>query len=402
MQAFPNVRPVSPLEIPLQANDLNRRFVLRDPAELATEELLVTLPALYLIELADGTRSKSTITTEFQRLTGGELPLNLLDSLLDRLDQNYLLDNKRSRARLSELNPRPYRLSGGIYPSDPTQAHSYFEHLTLADKPIAFPAPLQASILPHIDFQRGKPAYQAGYAHLRAALNESRDPLTIVILGISHAFSRTPFILTRKDFSTPYGVLKTNQALIERLTQNLPFDPFLDEFNHITEHSIELHAVLLDHLTRSKRDLSIVAILCGSFHEAILGNFSPQEIPGVPEFLKNLHDLHHDLPDVHFLASVDLAHMGLNFQQDAMNAERLSQLEKDDAKTLEYLTQGDAEGFFRSLQVDRGIRNYCGTPAIYSMLRVFPKPFRLECYRQCTDADLTSTVTVCSAVLEST
>lgn len=396
MQRFPSVRPISPFKIPPGDGFDQPRYVLRDPAELANDQLLVTLPALYLIELADGTRSRQEIAAEFDRLTGLGMPDELLDQLLDRLDKSYLLDNERARARLDEIRPRPYRLSGSAYPADRAELKVFLDDLIGADDPAPSP-PLRASILPHIDFFRGRDSYRAGYRHFIQGLGTG--PLTVVVLGISHALCRTPFILTRKDFDTPIGMVRTNQALVSQLAENLPFDPFLDEYNHMTEHSVEFHAVLLRHLAGPDRELSIVPVLCGSFHEALRMRFSPSTLPGVAEFQAGLRRLRDQRPDVHFLASVDLAHMGLNFDQAAMDANQLAELARHDEETLSKVQNGDAEAFFATLQADRGIRNYCGTPAIYTLLDLFPEPFRLQLYQQCNEPDLSSTVTVCAAVL---
>jgi AmmeMemoRadiSam system protein B len=396
MQRFPSVRPISPFKIPPGDGFEHPRYVLRDPAELAEDQLLVTLPALYLIELADGTRSREEIASEFDRLTGLEMPEELFDQLLERLDSSFLLDNERARARLEEISPRPYRLSGSAYPADRRELSVFLDDLIGRDDPCQG-TNLRASILPHIDFFRGRDAYRAGYRHLLRGTGQG--PLTVVVLGISHANCRTPFILTRKDFDTPFGPVRTDQDLVAQLAEGLGFDPFLDEYNHMTEHSVEFHAVLLRHLAGADRDLSIVPVLCGSFHEALRMRFSPRELPGVEPFLARLRDLRDSRPDIHFLASVDLAHRGLNFEQAPLDAEQLQELARQDQETLSYVEKGDAEGFFATLQADRGIRNYCGTPAIYSLLDLFPEPFRLQRYQQCTDPDLTSTVTVCAAVL---
>lgn len=398
MAPFPSVRPLSPFPLPTEDPAEQPRFVLRDPAELCEDQLLVSLPALYLVELCDGTRSREEVVAEFERLTGGEVPLELLDQLLQRLDRSYLLDNERSRARLDSIRPRPYRLSGSAYPTEMTRLIPYLDDLTGLDVPVVNARRLRASVLPHIDYQRGRNSYRAGYQMLRQGLGPTDAPLTVVVLGISHAISRTPFVLTKKDFATPLGDVRTAVDLVDRLARSLPFDPYQDEFNHLTEHSIEFHAVLLRHLAQD-RPLSIVPILCGSFHEALLGNFSPKRLPGVSEFLRNLQDLKQERPDIHFLASVDLAHMGLNFDQAPLDETQLRDLGHKDQETLSHLQRGDSEGFFSTLQADRGIRNYCGTPAIYSLLELFPEPFELTSYQQCSESDLTSTVTICSAVL---
>jgi AmmeMemoRadiSam system protein B len=228
-------------------------------------------------------------------------------------------------------------------------------------------------------------------------LTRGKEPVTIVILGISHALSSTPFILTTKDFDTPLGLVETDREAVERLGQDLPFDPYRDEYNHLSEHSVEFHAVVLKRLMKD-RPFKIVPVLCCSFHQAISDRCSPLGLPGVREFVKNLDTLK-NLESVHFLASVDLAHMGVQFGGKPLSRQFLSELERRDLESLAGMTEGDADRFFATHQADGGERNYCGTPAIYTLLTLFPERFTLHRYQQCTDPDLGSTVTVCAATL---
>lgn len=400
MTPLPTVRPISPFPLESSSDGEPTRYLLRDPADLAADQLVVTWPALCLAELADGTRNLDQILAEFARVTGREMPRSLAQQLFERLDEVYLLDNARSRQRLAEVCPRPYRLAGSGYPEAREELLPFLDDLLGVDQPERGGEWPLASILPHIDFFRGREAYRAGYASLRGALAGLRGrPLTVVVLGIAHAPTRVPCVLTRKDFATPLGPVPTNQLLVEQLAASLPFDPFLDEYHHLGEHSVEFHAVLLRRLFADDPGLSIVPLLCGSFHEALLAGTSPKELPGVSEFLQALRNLREQHRDVHFLASVDLAHRGAQFDQAPLDRDQLEELAVQDRQTLECVKQGDAEGFFRSLQADRGFRNYCGTPAIYSVLDLFPQGFELHRYQQCTEPDRSSTVTVCSATL---
>ncbi len=401
MAVHPQVRPVSPVELPPGTGSEQKIFLLRDPAALADDQIQINLPTLCLIELLDGSRTAEQAIQRFQELTGIALPVDQLQEILDQLDRSYLLENPRARARLAALSPRPYQLSGSGYPRDRKALKAYLDDLVGADEPVGPNKHYRASILPHIDFSRGRDAYRAGYRHLRSLFEggDQKAPVTVIVLGISHAFSRVPFLLTRKDFDTPLGVVKTAQNLVDHLSDGLSFDPFLDEYNHISEHSIEFHAVLLKHLAGPDRPLTIVPVLCGSFFDAIRSGKSPKTLPGVSEFLARLHSLRLNHPHVHFLASVDLAHKGTNFDEPPLDQEQLDSLWAKDLETLSHVQRGDAEGFFETLQADEGVRNYCGTPAIYTVLDLFPEPFELEHYKQCTDPDLSSTVTVCAAVL---
>lgn len=393
----PRVRPLEQIPLSDESDPEGARFLLRDGAALSSDQLVVGLAALYLIDLCDGTRTPAQVLDAFTRLTEVRLEASLLDNLLSKMDENYLLDNERARARLREISPRPTRHAGGGYPTDPEALRQFLDNL-LSSQASPVEGPVRASILPHIDFYRGEEAYRAGYHPLKTGLGAQEDPLTVVILGISHAISHTPFILTHKDFDTPLGIVETDSSLIEELARNLNFDPFRDEYNHMAEHSVEFHAVVLKHLA-AQRNLKIVPILCSSFFKAIQGKFSPLELDGVSQFIDNLKRLQKRRPDIHFLASVDLAHMGTQFGGPPLNPEKLDSLESQDLESIGRIQEGCARGFFATHQADGGVRNYCGTPAIYALLEMFPEPFELHRYQQCTDPDLSSTVTVCSMTL---
>lgn len=396
--SLPAVRPLEPVRISDSEEPGQAQFLLRDGAGLSPNQLVVSLPALYLVELADGTRTVEEVLAEFQRLTGLRLEAGIFRDLLARLDENFLLDNDRAREQLTRLSPRPYRHAGGGYPEEPEALRQFLANLLRSPQGEPPAHPVRASILPHIDFFRGEEAYRAGYHPLKRPLGEAEQPLTVVVLGISHAASRTPFILTRKDFATPLGVVETDTDLVEKLAQGLDFDPFRDEYNHLAEHSIEFHAVVLRYL-REERPLRIVPVLCSSFFPAIRGKFSPLELPGVSSFLENLRRLQQNRPDVHFLASVDLAHMGTQFDGPPLDRIQLEELRNQDRATLQAVELGDSEAFFATHQADGGRRNYCGTPAIYTLLELFPEPFSLHSYVQCNTPDLSSTVTVASMTL---
>lgn len=392
---LPKVRNLEPIQLPADEDSPLPRFLLKDSAGLSTEQLIVSLAGLYLVELADGTRDIAGIAQALKERTGISADHEAVENLLVGLDREYLLDNERARARLAQLSPRPVRHGAAGYPPLGGEFEAFLDDLLGADAPLRQEF-RRASVLPHIDFFRGLEAYRAGYQHLHGLKNAPGGPPTVVILGISHAYCRTPFILTRKDFDTPLGVSTTDQSLVDILCEGLPFDPFLDEYNHMGEHSVEFHAILLKRLVPEAR---IVPVLCRSFHQAVLGKFSPLKLPGVKEFVGNLARIRDSRPDVHFLASVDLAHKGLNFGEKRLTREFLKELEARDLESLRGVEAGRADDFFSTHQADQGERNYCGIPAIYTLLHLFPQPFELHSYRQCTDPDLGSTVTVASASL---
>ena len=169
---------------------------------------------------------------------------------------------------------------------------------------------LAGIIAPHIDFRRGGNCY--AFAH--KVIRESAEADLFLILGTAHAPTKMPFVLTRKHFETPWGIVETDQDFLTDFEKECPLNFYEDEFVHKTEHSIELQLVFLQALRPKEKPFRIVPILCGSFHEAIVRDLSPLELPGVREFLQAVRKAKAGSSrKICVLASADLAHVGIRF-----------------------------------------------------------------------------------------
>jgi AmmeMemoRadiSam system protein B len=181
-----------------------------------------------------------------------------------------------------------------------------------------------------------------------------------------------PFCLTRKDFLTPLGRLEADQSLIDGIQSRCPYDLFGDERIHRSEHSIEFQCVFLRYLFPEPHPIKIVPILSGSFHEAIAKGVSPLEVEPIRQFVDALKKTLQTYPTaVCYMASADLAHLGLQFgDAEGMGEYGLRVLEAEDQEMLGWVERLDPEGFYRSIMKDQDRRRICGFPAIYTMLNV--------------------------------
>ena len=371
------------------------RIGLKDSSGLCQGLLVLTPAAFQLATLMDGTRTVPQISQSFEALSGQPLATEILDQFLQQLDANLALDNHSSRNFLKELKVRPAAHQGPAYPSDPDELKSFLDDILRSSEARQPEHPLLGLMVPHIDLRRGAQTYGKAFQELRTQL-QFFD--TFVILGITHAFSAQPFVLTRLNFATPLGVVETDEEFVDELAGSLDFDPFEDEFNHLGEHSVEFQAVILRHMLA--RPFRIVPVLCGSLHRCLMGEspISPRRLRGVEKFVTGLKSAVASRPRTLILASVDLAHQGERFDGPRLDQAFLEKLAEADRSTLQRALQGDSEGFIASLQADRGARNYCGTSAIYIMLEALGQPQgSLYHYQQCNEPGLTSTVTVAAA-----
>jgi len=381
---------------------------LQDSQNISEKALFLPPPLYFIVSLFDGQHSILDIQAEYMRRFGEFLYTEKLQELINQLDENLFLEGERFQEALRQKEEgfkkalfREAAFAGKSYEGDPgglrTQLEGYFEGAN-------GPGPLREEkhtkglkgvVVPHIDFQRGGFCYAFGH---REIWKGNSSPC-FIIFGTAHTPMKNPFCLTRKDFATPLGALNADKELVEAIQSRCPDDLFEDEGIHRSEHSIEFQCVFLRYLYPEPNPLKIVPILSGSFHEAIEKGVSPMEIQPIRQFIDALKEAVSSLGrGVCYIASADLAHMGLQFgDQDGVSDYGLRVIAQEDQEMLEYAEKMDGEGFFSSISRERDRRKICGLPAIYSMLKTLEaKEGKLLKYGQAFTPETQSVVTFAS------
>ena len=352
---------------------------LRDPMNFSSETLAVPKRMHLLLVLLDGRHSVLDIQAEYMRASGELIYKETIEETLQRLDEGLFLDNENFRRKREEIEnafkqagSRPAALAGKSYDDSPdalaAQIEGFFTHAE-------GPGPLERDraetgvkgiIAPHIDFMRGGPCFAWAYKELA----ERSDADVFIIFGTAHARTSAPFVITYKNFETPFGALPCERGILEATEKKVSWDLSRDEFVHRNEHSIEFQTIFLRYLYRGKRDISIVPILCGSFHEMLDSRTSPMDDERVREFVVALREaVAESGKKTCCVASADLAHIGPRFGDPHPVGENfLRLLEAEDLRMLERLENVDADGFFAHIEADGDRRRICGLPPIYTML----------------------------------
>jgi len=267
---------------------------------------------------------------------------------------------------------RPAYLANKSYPAQPGQLRSFLNHFFVRDGGPgpwtkvrrSAGAPARCLIAPHIYFHRGGHSYAHGYWHFY----QQGQPTTVFIFGVAHASPPLPFLLTKKHFATPFGVLETDQEIVRRLEAVCTWDPYAYEMVHRTEHSIEFQAVMLSYLYGT--DVRIVPILCASFGAPT--ELSPLlPLQEVETFLDTCRDIVDAAPGrVSVIAGADLAHVGRRFGDPFdIHDGVIRQVEGRDREDLQHVLTGNAAGFYHSVLRDQNQRRVCGINCIYAALR---------------------------------
>ena len=374
MDEKPAMRYVDAFPVAVDGRNL---IYLRDPEGLAPG-IAVPYPVYALMALMDGSRSVLDLQAALATQFGGvRVSAEEIGGLIQQLDAAFLLDSAHFRAhrrqveadfRLSSVRPAAH--AGQSYPDDATELREMIDGFFTAPEGPGMPsgrsrAPLKALIAPHIDFNRGGPCFAWAYK----ALAESPPPDVFVLLGTGHS-ARQAFVMSRKDFETPLGVLKADREVIDRVAQAAPIDVFADEFAHKAEHSLEFQAVFLKYLYPD-RDIPMAPILCGSFHDLVVGKQSPMTSPVVAGFLAGLRRvLAESGKRACFVAGVDLSHVGQRFgDEEPLSEAFIADVEATDRALLAAAEGMDAEAYFDVVIRGCDRTRVCGTSSIYAMLK---------------------------------
>jgi AmmeMemoRadiSam system protein B len=402
---FPKLRNVN--IFPVQMSD-QTLVCLQDPQNVSESALFLTPPVYFIVSLLDGQHSILDIQTAYMRRFGEILYSEKIQEVVEQLEENLFLEGERFQEALRQVEERfkmaPFReagFAGKSYENDPERLRAQIEgYFAGPDGPGPLgkkeePDGLRGVVAPHVDFQRGGVCY--AFAHREIWERNSSD--CFIIFGTAHTFTEKPFCLTRKEFLTPLGPLAVDQELIDAIQSRCQDDLFRDEGVHRGEHSVEFQCVFLRYLYSDPIPLKIVPVLCGSFHEVIEKGMSPIEQEPIRQFIEALRDSVSSLGRrVCYIASADLAHMGLQFgDPEGIGEYDLRGIAEEDQAMLGYVERLDGEGFFSSISKERDRRRICGLPAIYTLLKTMEgKEGRLLKYGQAFTPDAQSVVTFAS------
>lgn len=372
MDAFPALRLIDALPLEHEGQPV---ICLHDPAGYVEEQIVVSPPVFFVAACLDGQRTVRDVQYAFaQQFNGHIISEEQVTRIVGFLDEHGFLQNGRFDAlkaaahqRFADETARTARLAGASYPEQPEALRAYLDDLfrdagvSLDTEAPGSAPPLQALIVPHIDFPRGAEAYATGYRRLL----QGPPPVTAIVFGVAHSSAPEPFVLTRKAFATPFGCVENDTALVERLSDACAWDPFASEYAHRNEHSIEFQAVMLARLYGNA--VKIVPILCSSMGDDAQAD--PDAHAAVQEFLNACHECASE-PGVVVIAGADLAHVGRRFGDDFDISDAvIDAVGTRDREDLEHAQACRSALFYRSVMRDGNQRKVCGINAIYAALK---------------------------------
>ncbi len=376
-------------------------ILLRDPLALTEKSLVIPSVLGPILGLCDGTRDESGLSAALAIRFGQRISTSEVHQLITALDESLFLENERSQEALiaaqEEFRHAPYRppiLAGVSYPEDPSELRIMLQgYLDDVDAPPS-PHEIRGLISPHIDYERGGSVYAEGWGRAQEAVRETN---LAIIFGTNHFGSDYPLTMTRQSYATPFGILPTNQEVVDALAKSAgEEDVFAGELYHKGEHSIELTAVWLHHM-RDGSPIELVPVLSGSYEQF----FGREDDLGKDLVIQQMADVVKSASKdqrVLVIAAGDLSHVGPAFGGLPVDFMGRARVQATDEELIAHICAGDAQAFFEGVSRIEDRNNVCGLSPIYLTMRMLsPVSGEQVAYDRCpADLENTSIVSICS------
>ncbi len=382
------------------ATEREEIVVMIDPEGFAHNPQAMPYDLIPVLQMIDGEINAKDFAKSIKDKTGEDIDPIILMNVVNNLSLMGFTETGDYFKFLSDMkvymesSARPAVCAGGSYPENAEELAAELDRLLNVIPNDGIESGANAIVVPHIDFLAGQGAHEA-YASGYHALSNDAD--LIVVFGTSHFGISGDFMLTRKNYETPLGVIETDNELIDKLGNRLGEKLVIDDKAHRTEHSIEFQALLIQHKFAGK-NIRILPVLTGSFHSYMAESKQPADDSGRRQFIAALLESIGELNRKPlYIASADLAHIGRKFDDDFDAEQELEQLHNEDMSLIKSIESCDSEGFYAQIAGTGDNRKICGLPPIYSLIQA-ARPFRgvFLKYHQWNEAETKSAVSFAS------
>ena len=194
-------------------------LLMRDPFRYSEQTVIVPPLLARALPLFDGEHTDLDLRAYLTEATGELEVSEVANHFLETLEQGGFLESDTffalRDAKHKAFHDAPEKLpahAGAAYPDEPEALGAQLRQWG-AEMNGGGEGRLVGLAAPHVSPEGGYESYAAAYNRLRP----EHASKTFVILGTSHYGESETWGLTRKPYSTPLGVLETDQAIVDRL-----------------------------------------------------------------------------------------------------------------------------------------------------------------------------------------
>ena len=355
-------------------------LLIRDPFRYSDRVLIIPSFLTLGLRFFDGESTDLDLQAYLSKVAGQIIPSEIVESLVGVLRESGFLVGEEFRAMQAERHAefaaareRAPVHAGSGYSDEAEDLRRELDGYLAEHRRPASKHP-QGLAAPHVSPWGGWQTYGAAYGRLAANAEDSTGK-TVVILGTSHYGQPESFGLTRKAFVTPFGLIETDQAMVDWLAERASRSIVMEDYCHAIEHSIEFQCIFLQRMLGA--GFKILPILCGPFAEALTTGTPPEDDDRVDRFLATLGELgelHGD--KLLWVLGVDLAHIGRRYaDEEAARAEEglMLEVKEQDLMRIDYLCRGETEQFLEAVVREQDPLKWCGFSPLYTFLKAVPQ-----------------------------
>ena len=352
-------------------------IVLWDPSGLSKDKLVLPLNYFFIIQHFDGDHSLQDIVGIYLKRFGEFLMPNKVEQLVTDLDQKLFLEGERAKAATQEARDlyrqgpiRSAAFAGRSYEADGAKLTKQIEgFFTSKEGPDFKPSEhrgkkIKGVVAPTYDLKQAGPIYAWAYKELQEAV----QPDLYVVIGTAYAGLDNLFAVTDKDFETPLGVVRSDQAVLSRIKERFS-TAFDEDLSHQSEHAIEFQLPFLQHVLGPQKPLTIVPILCSFSALSLSDQHVRQSVEG---FLGGLRDiLTRSGRDYCAIAAAELSHLGMRYgDKEPPTDFSFHRSMQQDLEMLKPVEERKPEEFANYIIKEHDQRRISGFAPIYSLLRL--------------------------------
>jgi AmmeMemoRadiSam system protein B len=304
----PYIRPFQPM--PIQTKDGQTMALLRDPAALGAQSMIIPPQVLGLLHHF---RGEETLAEMFERFSVPAEAQGQLVDMVRKLDELGYLWGPTSEA-LEAAKLATIRAAGRFSmpedarkPEVAQQLGEFIDACLAAAEDPELGAPVAGVVAPILAYGMCKDTYGAAYKCLQA--DKAGRPDRVVILGTNHFGIGDGVVMTEFGFETPFGAVRQDAAVLARVRDAFGEKLFKDQLDFAGEHSI---AHQLPWIQRLWGDVPVVAALVPDPGAAMIEDDGARI--GSREFAPALRRLLEQAGGrTVFVACADLSHRGMQF-----------------------------------------------------------------------------------------
>lgn len=392
----PQVRPIQPVPLQAQNKESGQSALLiglRDPSMLTTQMMVVPPQALQVIQHFRGDKALEDIASMFRA------EVQPLIELVSKMDEFGLLWGPTSERLEGEMKEKlrtdghfPVTASGSLGANEAECRAKLDEWLGQTEDP-ELDTPATGIVAPHLDYPRGWPVYATSYR----CFDRAARPDRVLVLGTNHFGVGDGVVMTELGFRTPIGAVAPDRGLVERLRGSLGDRLFIDQLDHLPEHSIQLHLPWIQHRWG---DVPVAAALIPDPLTPMIADDGARVSRA--EFVAAVRDaLASEGGTTYVVASSDLSHVGPQFGEPVqVNDQRKIEVERHDREVMGKFLSGDPKAFLEFCEWKKNPTRWCSIGNMTAALEIVqPSSVELVDYRQACDEQGVAMVTSCSMAL---